>query len=64
MKTKRSRKSTMPEEGLLLSGARTIGMILGAIAAKTGSVSKPISERVPAMRIRSKAGKSRNRRTA
>ncbi len=63
-KTKHHGKPAKTEEGLLLTEARTIELILGLIAAKAQSLTKPTFRPVPARRVRSKAGKSQSRGAA
>jgi len=58
------KKSAEPEQGLLLSVARTIGSTLGTLAAKSGSISMQVTRPVRAKKTRSKAAKTRNRRKA
>ncbi len=64
MKTKPHSKLAKTEEGLVLTEPRTIELILGLIATKAQSLTKPTFRPVPASRVRSKAGKSQSRGTA
>lgn len=64
MKSKRTSKSALAEQGLLLNVARTIGSTLGTLAAKTEFATKHSTRPVSGRKLRTKSAKPRNKRGA
>jgi hypothetical protein len=64
MKSKRTRKSTSAEPGLLMNVARTIGSTLGTLAARTTKPTKALPRAVRGGRSKSKGSKARSKHNA
>ncbi len=64
MQTKRVRKASRKDQGLLVSVAQSIGSTLGTVAAKADMFSKPTPRRKVATKSRVKTNSIRKKRRA